>query len=598
MIQLRNLSKSYGGNLLFSQATLQIGDGERCAIVGRNGSGKSTLLRMLAGLETPDEGDIQLPKNLRIGTLPQHITFTEATVLEEALLALPKEQRQEKYRVEKILTGLGFPLTNLSKSPQSLSGGYRLRLALCKVLAAEPELLLLDEPTNYLDILSIRWLERFLSRWKGEILFISHDRAFVNKVCTHTIGINRKQLRKVEGGVEKYYSLIEQQEETYEKSREKLEKKKAHMQAFIDRFGAKATKAGQAQSRQKALDKLGSMDELATETTIDFSFRYKNFSGKQLLNAKNVSFYYKPDQDGLVTSKDGLATPTPLIQNVSLTVEPHERIAIIGKNGRGKSTFLQLLTGELKPTSGEVILSPNATIAYFGQASIDKLDLSATIEEEVKKTAPSTITYQELRTACGIMLFGNEEINKKIGVLSGGERSRVVLAKILLTPANLLILDEPTHHLDIESIAVLMRALETFQGTVLLVSHEEGVLNDFHANRMVIFQQNRQELFLGSYEEFLERKGWEEEEVEKATTKPVDSSYLIQKQQRNDAAKNKRLIEKLEKEIQELEIKRETLAEEMAHHFETKGGLAPQTSLYEATSTKLDALYDQLHELS
>lgn len=584
MIQLRNLSKSYGGNLLFSQATLQIGDGERCAIVGRNGSGKSTLLRLLAGLETADEGDVQLPKNLRIGTLPQHITFTEATVLEEALLALPKEQRQEKYRVEKILMGLGFPLSNLDKPPMSLSGGYRLRLALCKVLAAEPELLLLDEPTNYLDILSIRWLERFLSRWKGQILFISHDRAFVNKVCTHTIGINRKQLRKIEGGVEKYYSLIEQQEEHYERSREKLDKKKAHMQAFVDRFGAKASKAAQAQARQKAIDKMGSMEELATETTIDFSFRYKNFSGKQLLAAKDISFHY--DQ------------ATPLIKHVDLTVEPRERIAIIGKNGRGKSTFLQLLTGGLKPTSGEVVLSPNAAIAYFGQASMDKLDLSATIEEEVKKTAPSNITYQEIRTACGIMLFGNEEISKKIGVLSGGERSRVVLAKILLTPANLLILDEPTHHLDIESIAVLMRALQNFQGTVLLVSHEEGVLNDFQANRIVIFQQDSQELFLGSYEEFLDRKGWEEEAAEKAPSKSIDSSYQAQKQQRNDASKNKRLIEKLEKEIQDLEIQREALAEEMAHHFETKGGLAPQTHLYETTSAKLDTLYEQLSELT
>jgi len=586
MIQLRNLSKSYGGNLLFSQASLQIADGERCALVGRNGSGKSTLLRMLGGLETPDEGEILLPRGLCIGTLPQHIVFTEETVLEEALLALPKERRKESYRLEKILTGLGFPLSNLSKSPQTLSGGYRLRLALSKVLAAEPELLLLDEPTNYLDILSIRWLERFLSRWKGEILFISHDRSFVNKVCTHTIGINRKQIKKIEGGVEKYYSLIEQQEETYEKSREKLDKKKAHMQSFIERFGAKASKATQAQSRQKALDKLDNMSALEEETTINFSFRYKPFSGKQLLAAKDISFHYEPT--------------TPLIQNISLTIEPRERIAIIGKNGRGKSTFLQLLTGELKPTAGDVALSPNATIAYFGQASIDKLDLTATIEEEVKKSAPSNVTYQELRTACGIMLFSNQEISKKIGVLSGGERSRVVLAKILLSPANLLILDEPTHHLDLESIAVLMHALTTFQGTVLLVSHEEGVLSDFHANRMVIFQQARQEIFVGSYEEFLERKGWEEEAAEKASAKAavsVDGSHHLQKQQRNNAVKNKRLIDILEKEIQELEISKLELETEMANHFEMQGGTSSLVEAYEVLNTKIDSLYERLNEL-
>ncbi len=496
MVQVDRLSKAFGMQVLFSDVSFHVGKRERIALAGRNGSGKSTLLNILMGRESADEGEIHFPKRLRKGALPQHIHFTKPTLIEEAVLGLPKEEQDMQYKVEIILEGLGFSDEDFDKKPESFSGGYQLRLALCKVLAGEPDLLLLDEPTNYLDILAIRWLENFLCNWLGQIIFVSHDRNFVNRVCTHVIGIKRGQVKKVKGNLESYQELIKIHEETYEKKREGLEKKKKHMMAFVERFGAKATKAAQAQSRLRAIEKMEKMEALQDEQNLAFKFNYKRNPSKRILIAKELYFSYAKD--------------VQLIHKVGFEIGNGERLAIIGKNGSGKSTLLRLLLGELNPDKGEVILGANTEMAYFGQTNIDRLNHGNTIEQELMSAFPE-VPYGQVCRVCGAMLFAGDDIKKSISVLSGGERSRVLLAKILLTPANLLLLDEPTHHLDVESVDVLLNAITHFQGSVVLVTHDENVLKKLNSHKMIICHQDRQELFLGNYDLFLEKHGWEEE---------------------------------------------------------------------------------------
>ncbi|MCB1118649.1 MAG: ABC-F family ATP-binding cassette domain-containing protein [Chlamydiia bacterium] len=495
-MQVEKLAKAYGARTLFSDVSFHIGERDRCALAGRNGSGKSTLLKILAGEEEADAGNLYFPKGHRIGSLPQYLKFTELTLLDEAVLGLPEEERYLSYKAEIILEGLGFTDADFAKPPESFSGGYQLRLALCKVLVGEPDLLILDEPTNYLDILAIRWLESFLTSWRGQILFVSHDRSFVNQIATHVIGIKRGQVKKVAGDLDAYQQMIEIHEETYEKQREGLEKKKKHMMSFVERFGSKATKASQAQSRLKAIEKMGLMDALQEEQDLAFSFNYKRIQSKRILHAKKIDFAYLQS--------------VPLIRQVNFEIENGEKLAIIGKNGSGKSTLVRLLLGELTPNSGEVTYGPNTEMAYFGQTNIDRLNPAHTIEEELAATFPE-VPYGRLCQVCGVMLFSGDDIKKKISVLSGGERSRVLLAKILLTPANLLLLDEPTHHLDVESVDALMQAIARFPGSVVLVSHDESVLARLHSDKLIICHQEKQELFLGTYPLFLETKGWEEE---------------------------------------------------------------------------------------
>jgi ATP-binding cassette, subfamily F, member 3 len=549
-MEIEKLYKEYGDRTLFSNVTFSIGNRERCAIIGRNGSGKSTLLKIIAGEETADGGEVRTPKRSTIASLPQHLHFTESSILEEAALGLPTDIKDEVYRVERVLSGLGFSEDDFEKEPSTFSGGFQLRLALCKVLVSEPDILLLDEPTNYLDIVAIRWLEKYLRSWHGQVLFVSHDTAFVENVCTHIIGLHRGRIMKSQGGLKKYYEAIQEQELTHERTRDKLDKKRSHIQSFIDRFGAKASKAKQAQSKAKALEKIGSMDEMQKEKDLDFIFKYHDFRSQKMLTASNISFQYREDE--------------PLIHDFSLTVENKQRIAIIGKNGRGKSTILKLLAGEIKNDDGEIISSANSKIAYFGQTNIDRLDHSKTIEEEIQDALPDA-PYGAIRAACGAMLFPGDDAKKPISVLSGGERSRVLLAKLLLTPANLLLLDEPTHHLDIESVASLMDAIEVFPGAVILVTHDETTLNQLCADNVVICTATHQEMILGDYATFLEKKGWDDEgkkpkKKEKKNNKQ-DKALLIQergKLLRPIQNKMKKLEEKictLEKEKEELEVK-------------------------------------------
>lgn len=495
MIQVDGLTLAYHGVPLFEDASFSIQPGERCSLVGRNGTGKSSLFRILSGKETPDRGTISTRKNYLIGTLDQHIVFTQPTLIEEAALGLRPEERDFLYKAETILFGLGFTEKDLERSPQEFSGGYQLRLHLTKVLVGEPDCLLLDEPTNYLDIVSIRWFTNFLRDWKGEFILISHDREFLDSVSTHTMGIHRQKVAKVKGNSIHFYEQIMQKEIIHEKTRQNLEKKREHLQGFIDRFGAKASKATQAQSKQKLLGRIPVLENLKDLYQLDFEFKMANFPGKKMLEVNDISFSYDNNSEH------------PLIKKLSLSIEKGERIAIIGKNGRGKSTILRLLAGELEPLHGIAKRSDNLAIGYFGQTNIDRLHPKNTIEEEIA-SANTKLTYTQTKAICGLMMFSGDKAKKTNSVLSGGEKSRVLLGKIIAAPCNLLLLDEPTHHLDLESIEALIDAIEDFEGAVIIVTHSELILKRIALDKIVVCHEGRQDMFLGTYEEFLDKAGW------------------------------------------------------------------------------------------
>lgn len=495
MLRIQDLCKSYGSQVLFEDATLQLIPGERLGLVGRNGHGKTTLFRLILGEEHEDSGVIDMPKNYRMGHLAQHLHFTKPTVLEEGCLGLRPEEEHDHYKVERILFGLGFVAADLQKSPAEFSGGFQIRLNLAKVLVSNPNLLLLDEPTNYLDIVSIRWITRFLRSWENEMILISHDREFMDAVTTHTALIHRQKIRKVAGNTTKIYALIAQDEDTYEKTRLNEEKQRKHAEAFINRFKAQANRASLVQSRIKMLEKRTKLDRLAEIQDLDFQFHYAPFVAKILLEASDISFAFTPE--------------IPLIENFDLTIAAHDRIAVIGKNGKGKSTLLNLLASELTPQTGFIKRHPNTQVGYFGQTNIARLNPKLSVEEEVT-CANTGLDRTTVRSICGLMMFSGDQAEKKVAQLSGGEKSRVLLGKILAAPANLLFLDEPTNHLDMQSIEALVESIKAFPGAAVIVTHSEKILRQV-ATKLVIFHHGKVELFRGNYDEFLEKVGWEEE---------------------------------------------------------------------------------------
>ncbi len=497
MIQAKNLSKHFGAQDLFDNVSFQLGSRERVGLVGRNGSGKSTLFKLILGELSADSGEISIPKGYRLGALEQHIHFTKPSVLEECVQVLNPEDFLE-HEAEKILFGLGFSDEDLQKDPKSFSGGYQIRINLTKVLLQAPNLLLLDEPTNYLDIVSMRWLKAFLKNFPGEIMLITHDREFMDDVVTHTMGLHRQQLKKIKGDTSKFYEQILQEEEMYEKTRENLDKKRKEMEAFVERFKAKASKAAQAQSRMKALEKMSSMDKLADVESLGFRFRFVECPGKQIAETKHLSFSYDGDKHNA------------LFHQLSIPINREDRIGIIGKNGKGKSTLLNVIAGILDPIEGKVSFHPSVQIGHFGQTNINRLNMENTIAEEIQEEN-SSLTISGVRNICGTMMFEGDLAKKKIKVLSGGERARVLLGKILAKPANLLLLDEPTNHLDMESIESLTEEIGNFPGAVVIVTHSEIMLRNL-ATKLVIFHNGNAEIFNGTYDEFLEKIGWESEE--------------------------------------------------------------------------------------
>jgi len=498
MIQVSNLNKAYAKQDIFDGASFTVNPRERIGLVGRNGHGKTTLFRMITGHEYPDSGVISIPNDYVVGYLSQHISFSTDTVLKEAYLSLKPDDngKDETYKVRTVLRGLGFTEEDVDRSPAELSGGFQVRLSLAKALLCEPDLLLLDEPTNYLDILSIRWLREFLRNWKRELIIITHDRSFMDSVTTHTMGIHRCKIRKVSGATDKLYDQLLMEEETYERTRLNDEKKREEVERFISRFRVQANKARAVQSRIKALDKRGRIEQLRDEKTLDFSFPYEPFEGKWLMSVHELTFSHTRGVN-------------PLIERLGFSVGRNDRIGIVGKNGKGKTTLLNLLVGELTPDGGEIAYNQKTRTAYFGQTNVDRLDPARTVEDEILDVHPEH-SRRAARAICGLMMFEGDDALKKINVLSGGEKSRVLLGKMLVSPSNFLLLDEPTNHLDMESVDSLIDALDAYEGAVIIVTHSEMMLSSL-VTRLVVFDDDRVTVFEGSYEDFLRRVGWKSE---------------------------------------------------------------------------------------
>ena len=600
MIQLVNISKSFASQELFNNLNFKLNSGNKVGLVGRNGSGKSTLFKIILGEETHDSGDVIIPKGYKIGTLKQHLIFTKPTLREEATLALGEEDQYNFYKIEKILFGLGFVTEDLEKDPLSFSGGYQIRINLAKLLVTEPNMLLLDEPTNYLDIVSLRWLKSFLRSFEGEVILITHDRDFMDAVVTHTAGIVRKDLFLVPGDTHKFYAQLSANEELYEKQKISQDKKVKELEEFIARNKARASTASLAQSKVKQLEKMDIMDNLGWDSTLKFDFNFKETPAKVLLDVKDLSF--------------GYTLENILFKKISFTLEKGECLGIIGKKGKGKSTLLNTIAGELKQLSGKVDFHSSATMAHFGQTNINRLDLNSTVMDEVY-AGNTPLGEANIRSICGGMMFSGDSAKKKISLLSGGEKSRVMLGQILARNVNVLLLDEPTNHLDMDSIEALTNAIQNFKGSTIIVTHSEEMLRRV-CDRLIIFTKDGAEYFDGGYEMFLEKIGWEDEELDEKpkANKPANKNKKENKklraalvQERSKAASPlRREIEKIEMYVREdketLEVYKEELATATSNATHSKimeiskrissaeGEIEKRFKILEKKQTQLDAI--------
>ncbi|MFH1094323.1 MAG: ABC-F family ATP-binding cassette domain-containing protein [Candidatus Omnitrophota bacterium] len=526
MIEIRDISKSFSGQELFEKGCFSIGANEKIGLVGRNGHGKTTLFGLINQTIQPDSGTIVIPKNYRIGSLEQDICFTRDTVLAEACLEMPESEQEDSWKAEKVLHGLGFSVSDMHRSPEEFSGGFQVRINLAKILVSQSNLLLLDEPNNYLDIVAIRWLIRFLRQWKGELMLITHDRCFMDAVATHIVGIHRKQMRKMSGTTERFYEQIAQEEQIYEKTRIRDERKRKQTEVFISKFRAKARQAGLAQSRLKSIAKLEQKDKLQEIKTFNISFNAAPFSAATMMNANNISFSY-----------DGKRPM--LFENVFFRVGRRERLCVIGKNGKGKSTLLRVLAGELNPLTGAIKSHPRLAVGYYAQSNTAQLSAQRSVLEEILSADPAGLP-QRGRTICGSLLFSQDLALKPVSVLSGGEKSRVLLGKILMQPCHLLLLDEPTNHLDLESSEALCEAIEGFDGSVIMVTHNELFLNRI-AEKLLVFEENGARYFDGTYQEFLSRVGWQDEEGNLKAA----AQYKTRKNPKIDRRTHRRLVAEL-----------------------------------------------------
>jgi len=503
LVIAQDLNLAFGKKVLLDDASFTLGPRDRVGLVGANGTGKSTLMKILAGAQQPDSGAVKYARKARAGYLPQELqglptgNLVDAvmstvpgrdslearlkevegqlgeTSVEEELLELAQsladlhqelehfEERHGRHHAERILKGLGFKEADFGKPTGALSGGWRMRAALAGLLLQDPDLLLLDEPTNHLDVPTLTWFDGFLKRSNKALILISHDRDFLNRQVDRIVSLELEGLRSYVGNYDDYKRQRAEELELLTAQAEKQQARREELQGFIDRFGAKASKARQAQSRAKMLAKMDEVKLIEERATMKFRFPEVARSGRDVAILKNVHKRY-----GTQTVYDGL----------SASLERGQRIAVVGANGAGKTTLLKMLAGELKPDTGEVSLGHNVVLGYYAQHHAEKLDRDSTILEEMLALAPDK-PQSHVRAILGAFLFSGDDVDKPIGVLSGGERARVALAKLLLVPANFLLMDEPTNHLDLDSSEMLIEALKAYDGTLLFVSHTRSFVN-------------------------------------------------------------------------------------------------------------------------
>ncbi|MEC8022669.1 MAG: ABC-F family ATP-binding cassette domain-containing protein [Myxococcota bacterium] len=504
LVVFERVSLAYGAQRILSSASFRVEAGEKIGLIGPNGAGKSTLLKLLTGSLKPDDGVVRRSKHCHLGYLPQDIPeYEEQTVLQAVLATVPGrldiEERIEtdtcalesssdpekqmalaqsiaelterlthldtfysEHQAIRILAGLGFNPSEASRPARELSGGWRMRVALAGLLFQQPDLLLLDEPTNHLDMRSVLWLDEFLGELRSAVVLICHDRHFLNRHVRRVISLEPEGVRSYRGNYDAYLSQRAEEEEIRTSERKNQERKLEEMERFVERFKAKATKARQAQSRARRVKRLkDELDEampIAARRTLNFRFPATDRTGRRVIELRDVG---KAFGDNVVY--DG----------ASSIVERGDRIAILGRNGAGKTTLLRLLAGELPLDKGQVKLGSNVVMGYYAQHHSDVLNRQQTVLEEVWRMAPS-LGQSAVRGICGAFLFSRHEVDKTIGVLSGGERARVLLARLLVNPGNLLLMDEPTNHLDISASEALAAALRAYDGTLIFVSHNSA----------------------------------------------------------------------------------------------------------------------------
>jgi len=630
LLSIIDLSLAFVGRELFRETNLQVEPGQHIGLVGPNGSGKTTLLRLLVGQVGPDKGEIRMTKGTRIGYLPQDIHETLSGTLLQSLLdsvplrnpleqelshiehALKRHQGQEiqkkmaarlaeihqelvdldtrfpPHKAEGILLGLGFKTEDFNKPIATLSGGWKMRAALSRLLFQDPDLLLLDEPTNHLDIPSVRWLEDFLREFKGAMILICHDKDFLNRQIKKTIGLEPEGVRLVNGNYDAYLKAREEEKKILEARARNQEQRVKEAKKFIERFKAKASKARQAQSKIKLLDKMQLVETHKREKTIHFSFPEASRSGRLAVTIQGVSkgFGHKI-----------------LYHDLDLKVLRGDRVAIIGPNGAGKTTLLKMVSGELNPDHGQIILGHGVAVSYYAQHHSEMLEPNRTVLEEVSQSVPHE-SVGFVRGVCGAFLFPGNDVEKVVGVLSGGEKARVSLAKILVKPGNLLVMDEPTNHLDIVSSEILIDALAAFNGTLLFVSHNLSFVNRLATKIWDIRDQTIVE-YPGTLDEYDEHLSRIEAHLpsETAMNKISEPSPQSRKMKRKEKAERRQFISatlnpvrdalhQLEERIDDLERRKKELEENLSSHhlFKDKEKSLPLLNEYDMVRKKLDEL--------
>jgi ATP-binding cassette subfamily F protein 3 len=493
MLTISEISKSYGPRTLFEDASLQVNREDRIGLIGPNGAGKTTLFGLMLGEEEPDSGTITFERGVIRGHLPQETApTTDQTVLELTTQIDSHDEHNVgalEPKAKRILAGLSFREKDFSRPLKELSGGWVMRAYLARLLVMEPDLLMLDEPTNHLDLESLQWFQDYLESYPGAILMISHDRNFLNKLCTQTLEIRQAKIFRYRGN---YDSFLEQKAaaEAQQLAAYKNQQREiAHKMEFVERFRAKNTKAAQAQSKLKQIERMEKIEAPEADgKKISFSFPQPQRSGLKVMTLKNVAHSYGANV---------------IYQGIDFEAQRGQRIVLVGPNGAGKSTLLKLLAGVIPVQHGERTLGHNVKLGYFSQNRVDTLDITRTVFEEGMDT-PQRITEQFVRTALGSFLFRGDDVFKKVSVLSGGEKSRLALVKLLLDPPNLLLMDEPTTHLDMSSIDALIGALEKFDGTVIFISHDVYFIEKL-SNHVVRVDGGRLTHYGGGYSYYLEK---------------------------------------------------------------------------------------------
>ncbi len=596
MLQIKNLSYEIGGKALFSGVNININPGKKMALVGPNGAGKTTLMRIVTGELDDYQGSLLMPKQYRIGYLPQEeVSISGNTVLETVMKGVKEiqtireklsaihhkwtqnggdsagildeaEQLEQKFqslegytlenRSEKILSGLGFSRKDMKRKLSEFSGGWKMRVYLARILIQNPDLLLLDEPTNHLDLLSLEWFEKFLRFYRGSVLLVSHDRFFINRVVEGIYELENSKFRFYSGNYYLYEAEKEKNEDLSLKKWKEYIKEKEKLEKFVDRFRYKASKASQAQERLKQLNKLEKVDPVISRKYLDFKIGIEKKSFNDVLKIHDLCFKYDRDW---------------VFNHLNLKVFRDEKIALIGKNGSGKTTLTKLMTGRLETQKGIIKLGENVALDYYAQHQIDNLDFNSTVFNEVGSTASSK-RFPEIRNILGIFGFSGEDVHKHIRVLSGGEKARISLAKILISSANFLIMDEPLNHLDKLAKQALEKALVAYEGTLILISHDRYFLNKI-VNRVIEIRDGDLEIYHGNYSYYLEKRESTEDNRENRTDKSSTEmsrqerkKFEAEQRQRISTERNrlKKEIGEYEKQIDLLEKKKEEIEFTMA----------------------------------